>query len=46
MTLPKLVFYIAIKNKSSSNLDKVAAQQARRVIDRWVGFEVSPIVME
>jgi len=34
----------AIKNKSSINLDKVAAQQARRVLDRWVGFEVSPIL--
>ena len=34
----------AIKNQSSVDLDKVAAQQARRVLDRWVGFEVSPIL--
>ena len=34
----------AIENQSTVDLDKVAAQQARRVLDRWVGFEVSPIL--
>jgi len=34
----------AIKNKSTVDLNKVAAQQARRILDRWVGFEVSPIL--
>lgn len=34
----------AIENQSSVDLDKVAAQQARRVLDRWVGYEVSPIL--
>lgn len=34
----------AINNKSTINIDKVNAQQARRVLDRWVGYEVSPIL--
>lgn len=34
----------AIKNPGDVDLDKVAAQQARRVLDRWVGYEVSPIL--
>ncbi len=34
----------AIKEKSSVDLNKVAAQQARRVLDRWVGYEVSPVL--
>lgn len=34
----------AIKNKTEVDLNKVAAQQARRVLDRWVGYEVSPIL--
>ena len=34
----------AIKHTSLVDLDKVAAQQARRVLDRWVGYEVSPIL--
>jgi len=34
----------AIKDKSIIDMDKVAAQQARRVLDRWVGYEVSPIL--
>lgn len=34
----------AIKNKSSIDLNKVQAQQARRILDRWVGYEVSPML--
>ena len=34
----------AIENPSIVNMKKVAAQQARRVLDRWVGYEVSPIL--
>ena len=36
----------AIEQKTTVGLDKVAAQQARRVLDRWVGYEVSPILWE
>jgi len=36
----------AIKNQSTIDLDKVAAQQARRTLDRWVGFEISPILWQ
>lgn len=34
----------AIKNPFDVDMQKVAAQQARRVLDRWVGYEVSPIL--
>ena len=34
----------AVKNPRSINIDLVNAQQARRVLDRLVGFEVSPIL--
>jgi DNA topoisomerase-1 len=34
----------AIDNPSVVDMKKVAAQQARRVLDRWVGYEVSPIL--
>ncbi len=34
----------AIQEKSHVDLNKVSAQQARRVLDRWVGYEVSPIL--
>ena len=34
----------AIENPSSVDLNKVGAQQARRVLDRWVGYEVSPVL--
>ena len=34
----------AIENKSIVDIDKVAAQQSRRALDRWVGYEVSPIL--
>lgn len=34
----------AIENPSKVNMEIVAAQQARRILDRWVGYEVSPIL--
>jgi DNA topoisomerase-1 len=34
----------AISNKGDVNVDMVNAQQARRILDRWVGYEVSPIL--
>lgn len=34
----------AIQNQDNVDLKKVGAQQARRVLDRWVGYEVSPIL--
>jgi DNA topoisomerase I len=34
----------AVNNPSHVDMKKVAAQQARRVLDRWVGYEVSPIL--
>ena len=34
----------AIEDKSVVDMAKVRAQQARRVLDRWVGYEVSPIL--
>jgi len=36
----------AIKNHSHVDLHKVEAQQARRILDRWVGYEVSPILWQ
>jgi len=34
----------ALKKQTTVDIKKVAAQQARRVLDRWVGYEVSPIL--
>ncbi len=34
----------AINNKTVVDEKKVEAQQARRILDRWVGYEVSPIL--
>ncbi len=34
----------AIEHPHSIDMQRVAAQQARRVLDRWVGYEVSPIL--
>ncbi len=34
----------AIAHPSTVDMQKVAAQQARRVLDRWVGYQVSPIL--
>lgn len=36
----------AINAPTTIDLDKVNAQQARRVLDRWVGYEVSPILWQ
>lgn len=36
----------AIAHPHEVDLNKVAAQQARRVLDRWVGYEVSPILWQ
>ena len=42
--ITKTAIQEAIENKSSIDLNKVNAQQARRILDRWVGYEVSPIL--
>jgi DNA topoisomerase-1 len=34
----------ALEHTALVDADKVAAQQARRILDRWVGYEVSPIL--
>jgi len=34
----------ALEQLSEIDMERVAAQQARRVLDRWVGYEVSPIL--
>ena len=34
----------AIEHKTKIDINKVNAQQARRILDRWVGYEVSPIL--
>lgn len=34
----------AIDHKKKIDINKVNAQQARRILDRWVGYEVSPIL--
>jgi DNA topoisomerase-1 len=36
----------SIQNQSHVDMNKVQAQQARRVLDRWVGYEVSPILWQ
>lgn len=42
ITKPAITSAIDVKRKI--DLKKVNAQQARRVLDRWVGYEVSPIL--
>lgn len=34
----------ALQHPSNIDLNKVAAQQARRILDRWVGYKVSPVL--
>lgn len=36
----------SLKHPEDVDMQKVAAQQARRVLDRWVGYEVSPILWQ
>lgn len=36
----------AVSNPGEIDMKKVAAQQARRVLDRWVGYEVSPVLWD
>lgn len=36
----------ALEHPRDIDMDKVSAQQARRVLDRWVGYEVSPILWQ
>lgn len=36
----------ALEHPSKIDEDKVSAQQARRVLDRWVGYEVSPVLWQ
>jgi len=36
----------AIEHPSTIDMQRVSAQQARRVLDRWVGYEVSPILWQ
>jgi DNA topoisomerase-1 len=42
--ITKTAILDAIKNPRDINLDLVDAQQARRILDRIVGFEMSPIL--
>jgi DNA topoisomerase-1 len=42
--ITKEAIVAAIENPSVVDMKKVSAQQARRVLDRWVGYEVSPIL--
>lgn len=42
--ITKTAILEAIEHPFKVDLHKVAAQQARRVLDRWVGYEVSPIL--
>ena len=34
----------ALENPHSIDLNMVSAQQARRILDRWVGYQVSPVL--
>lgn len=42
--ITKTAILSAIEHPAKVDMPKVAAQQARRVLDRWVGYEVSPIL--
>jgi DNA topoisomerase-1 len=42
--ITKTAILDAIAHPSKVDIKKVAAQQARRILDRWVGYEVSPIL--
>ena len=42
--ITKTAIQEAIEHPGDVDMNKVGAQQARRVLDRWVGYEVSPIL--
>lgn len=42
--ITKTAILEAVEHPGEIDQNKVAAQQARRVLDRWVGYEVSPIL--
>ena len=42
--ITKTAIIEAIDHPGKINMELVSAQQARRVLDRWVGYEVSPIL--
>ena len=42
--ITKNAIHDSVQNPTSINMDLVNAQQARRVLDRLVGFEISPIL--
>lgn len=42
--ITKTAILNAIAHPAKVDMPKVAAQQARRILDRWVGYEVSPIL--
>jgi len=42
--ITKPAILAALEHVSDVDIEKVHAQQARRVLDRWVGYEVSPIL--
>lgn len=42
--ITKPAVHEGIANKREIDMDRVASQQARRVLDRWVGYEISPLL--
>lgn len=42
--ITKTAILDAVEHPTHVDMQKVAAQQARRVLDRWVGYEVSPVL--
>lgn len=42
--ITKSAIFAAIENPRTVNMDLVNAQQARRILDRLVGFELSPVL--
>jgi DNA topoisomerase-1 len=42
--ITKQAILSSIDNQHQIDMEKVAAQQARRILDRWVGYEVSPLL--
>ena len=44
--ITKIAILESLNHLSQVDMEKVNAQQARRVLDRWVGYEVSPILWQ